>query len=172
MDQASQTLINDCLSQLTKLNLMLLLTRREVAILNENEAEKLEMENLTSLPLSPLADEALVGVVQRVLGAASLEDNLVQWAIQRTGGNPLYAESLCRALQQSDAIILDQQTGEARWTGLEPTVPLLLHELLLARFDALSHTQQEVLKRGAVMGITFEYEGILQLDKSKISAQK
>lgn len=172
IDQESLAVVNDCLSQLITSNLMLCLTRREVTILNSNETEKLEMGKLESLPLSPLSDEALVGVVQRVLGAASLEDILVQWAIKWTGGNPLYAETLCRALQQSDAIILAQQTGEARWTGLEPVVPLLLHELLLARFDALSHIQQEVLKRGAVMGITFEYEGILQLDKTKLSPQE
>ncbi len=89
--------------------------------------------------------------------------------------NPLYAEELCHALQRADSILLDRGTGEVRWTKQAPALPLSLHELMLARLDELPLPQQDVLKRGAVIGELFEYDGLLQLypsgtDKKEIAA--
>jgi predicted ATPase len=72
-------------------------------------------------------------------------------------------------LEQAEAVLLDRESGEARWIGLEPAVPLSLHGLLLARLDELSLTCQNVLKRAAVLGQTFEVEALVKLCQPQLN---
>ncbi|MEM7032103.1 MAG: adenylate/guanylate cyclase domain-containing protein [Chloroflexota bacterium] len=124
---------------------------------------------LNLLPLQPLSYSAIARISSRVFGAETLEPKLETWICQQAGGNPLYAEALCQALQASDGVVLDNKTGVVRWTGLEPAMPITLHEILLARFDALPFVQQEALKRGAVMGTSFIVEGVCELTDEEFS---
>jgi predicted ATPase len=52
--------------------------------------------------------------------------------------------------------------------GLEPALPLSLHGLLLARLDELPLTYQDILKRAAVMGMSFEEAGLVRLCRPQI----
>jgi predicted ATPase len=56
-----------------------------------------------------------------------------------------------------------------RWTGLNPDLPVSLHALLLSRLDELTSTHQDVLKRAAVIGLSFEYEPLLKLCRPQLS---
>lgn len=103
------------------------------------------------------------------MGGLSLDTDLAAWICRRAGGNPLYAEELSQSLKQADAIILDRKTGEVRWTQYEPSLPLSLHELLLARFNELSLAEQDVLKRAALFGTTFEVADVIALCKNYLS---
>ncbi len=159
LDKDSLALLHDLSAQVSDLALMLVVTGREPV--GEDSA-------LRPLRLSPLADVAIEQVAQRALGARTLDDSLAQWICQQAEGTPLYAHELCQALLDSEAVWLDRDTGEARWTGQVPTLPLSLHELLLARFDQLPLTQQDVLTRGAVMGLSFERDGLLTLFQDRL----
>ncbi len=160
LDPDSTNLLNNLLGQLAGLPLLLVLTRREATT---------AYRHVSDLPLTPLSDGVLVEVAQRALGARALDETLAQWICRRAGGNPLYAEELCQALQQAEAVWLDRESGEARWIGLEPALPLSLHGLLLARLDELPLTHQDVLKRAAVLGPTFEYAGLVKLCQPQLS---
>jgi predicted ATPase/class 3 adenylate cyclase len=159
IDPDSMTLLKNLLHQLGDIPLLLVMTRREATP---------DFRDVTSLLLVKLPDQIVVEVAQRALGALALDETLAGWICRRAGGNPLYAEELCQALQQTEAVLLDRERGEARWLGLEPALPLSLHELLLARFDELPLTQQEVLKRAAVIGQTFEVAGLVKLCQPQI----
>jgi predicted ATPase len=161
IDQDSATLLANLLPRLTHLSLLLLLTRRE----STNAYSQ-----VSPLPLSRLTDELSLEVAQRALGAHGLDEPLTRWICRRAGGNPLYVEELCQALQQAEAVLLDQESGRARWIGLEPALPLSLHGLLLARLDELSLTCQNVLKRAAVLGQMFEVEALIKLCQPQINA--
>jgi class 3 adenylate cyclase/tetratricopeptide (TPR) repeat protein len=163
LDSESLRLLNDLLPQVDQLPLMLVLTGHQAVI---------EHHQVSSLPLPPLSHVALAQVAERALGGNILDDTLALWINDQAGGNPLYAEALCQALQQSDAILLDRETGEVRWTRLTPALPVSLHELLLARLEELPLTHQDVLKRAAVIGVSFEAQGLLKLCQERMSEQE
>ncbi len=153
LDRDSESLLKVMLSEISDLPLMIVLTGRQ----------QINNESTSTIALPGLSDSALVQVVQRIFGAQSLDETLAEWVCNQANGNPLYAEELCHALQQDDAVLLDWNSGEVRWTKQAPALPLSLHELMLARLDELSLPQQDLLKRAAVIGVSFEYEGLLHL---------
>jgi class 3 adenylate cyclase/tetratricopeptide (TPR) repeat protein len=157
----SLALLTDLLQQLPGLPLLVALTSREAWPVH-NQA--------VPLPLSQLSDDALIQIAQRALGASALDETLGGWISERANGNPLYVQELCQALEQAEAILLDRETGEVRWTGYAPNLPLSLHALLLARLDELALPTQEVLKRAAVIGLTFEAEGLVKLSHPHLNA--
>ncbi|HXV43042.1 MAG TPA: hypothetical protein VEC96_08255, partial [Anaerolineae bacterium] len=159
-DRDSTMLLSKLLPQLARLPLLLVLTRRETTTV---------YQHVSPLPLTKLPDTILAEIAQRALGARALDKTLAGWICRRAGGNPLYVEELCQALQQAEAVLLDRESGEARGIGVEPALPLSLHGLLLARLDELPLTHQDVLKRAAVMGQAFEYAGLLKLCQPQLS---
>lgn len=154
LDHDSTTLLNTLLRQISRLPILLALTGHETST---------PLAHVTPMPLDKLPAEVLVEVAQRALGAGQLDEALAEWICRRAGGNPLYVVELCEALRQAEAVLLDRQNGEARWTGREPALPLSLHGLLLARLDELPLPHQEVLKRAAVIGQVFEVGDLVKL---------
>ncbi|MFN8455661.1 MAG: hypothetical protein U0401_13510 [Anaerolineae bacterium] len=92
--------------------------------------------------------------------------------LQRANGNPMVVEELAQALQQSEAVWLDRDTGVVHWTGRTPPLPLSLRTLLLARLDKLSVTAQDILKRAAVLGLSFELDSLVRLCQPYLSAEE
>jgi predicted ATPase len=107
------------------------------------------------ITMSLLSDEDSRALASLALRAARLESDLAVWLLERAKGNPLFILSYCRALRDSGAVAVDPATGEARWSGPPPPLPLSLQELLLAQVERLSKETREVLRRGAVIGTTF-----------------
>lgn len=159
MDSESEQLLNQLLNELPDLPIMLILTGHEAK----------SHPTLTPMSLRPLPNQAVIGVAKRALKAEQLDDSLASWICQKAGGNSLYVQELCLALQQSNAIWLDNEANQIRWTGSIPTLPLTLHELLLSRLDRLPLTQQEVLKRCAVLGVTFNEELVVTLCQPQVN---
>jgi len=163
MDRESEALLNKLLEQVTPdLPLTFILTGRQ----------PLEDYDSSLLELGGLSEASLTQVAQRTLGGRTLDDSLARWICKQANGNPLYAEELCYALRQANAVFLDRETGEVRWTKLAPALPLSLHELLLARLDELPHTQQAVLKQAAVIGVSFEADILLTLCQDRMSQRE
>jgi class 3 adenylate cyclase/tetratricopeptide (TPR) repeat protein len=158
LDQDSLSLLHDLLGTLP--GLLLIVTGRE----------PLSYAGFTPLPLAPLSPAALIEVAQRTLAATALNKTLADWICRQASGNPLYVEELCRKLLSSEAVLVDKDTGLARWTGTIPTLPLSLRELLLARLDQLPLSQLELLKCGAILGTQFEYEPLLVLLREQLTA--
>lgn len=104
------------------------------------------------LQLSPLSDAAIVELATQAFQARHLDGRLSAWLCHRAGGNPLYAQSLARAMLETGAVAVDAQTGDVHWLQQEINLPLDLHTLLLAQFDQLSPAGQNLLKRAAVIG--------------------
>lgn len=164
IDRESARLLEKLPDKLAGLPIMLVFTGREAVTAEEETAEP-----VSTLELGPIPDAALVQVAQRAFGGRALDDSLAAWICSQANGNPLYAEELCHALQQAEAIFLDRETGEVRWTKQAPALPLSLHELLLARVDELPLVQQRVLRRAAVMGMLAMYDGLLTLCRERMS---
>lgn len=160
IDGDSLVLLQDLLQQLPGLPLLVMLTSRVARPIHKQ---------ISPLPLAKLSNEILIQIAQRVLGASSVDTTLGQWITQHANGNPLYVQELCQALEQSQSILLDRETGEVRWTGQKPDLPLSLHALLLSRLDELALSSQDVLKRAAILGLTFQSEGLMKLCQPHLS---
>ncbi len=103
-------------------------------------------------PLSAAGSRELAALALR---ATRLEPSLADWLFTQVGGNPLFILSCCRALQDADAVAVDPASGEGRWSGPPPDLPLSLQESLLAQVNRLDRDTQEAIRRGSVVGAAF-----------------
>ncbi|MFY0562237.1 protein kinase domain-containing protein [Archangium lansingense] len=93
------------------------------------------------LTLHRLSEKHSKALVQKMAQEHPLAPEIVQQLVKRTEGVPLFAEELTR-------MVMEQQIS-----GVLPvSIPLSLHELLLARLDALPPRQKGLAQFCAVMG--------------------
>ncbi|WP_395857836.1 protein kinase [Cystobacter fuscus] len=96
------------------------------------------------LTLNRLSEEHAGALVRKMTQGHPLGPEIVQQLVKRTEGVPLFAEELTR-------MVLEQQV-----TGVLPaSIPMSLHELLLARMDALPPRQKGLAQFCAVVGRSF-----------------
>jgi class 3 adenylate cyclase len=110
----------------------------------------------TSLALKPLEAEATEGMVASCLGAAGLPDGLGRLVHERTYGNPLFVEEVCRALLEDGTVRVEG--GAAVLTKpLEGLVlPETVQAVIRSRLDRLDPQLQETLGLASVIGREFE----------------
>ncbi|MGH7392143.1 MAG: AAA family ATPase, partial [Candidatus Rokuibacteriota bacterium] len=94
----------------------------------------------TQMALQPLESGASVSVVRSVLGAAPVDDSVVEMILVRGEGNPFFLEELARTVDE---------LGAAQ-TAL--MVPATVHDVVLARIDRLPPIEKHVLHVAAVIG--------------------
>ncbi len=124
------------LSRTARGSLLLLLTVRTEDVHRRHPARKVlaEIGRLpvgSRLELGPLDREAVAGLVAAITGSDA-DATKVQSVLERSGGNPLYAEELAAAASGA--------------------VPGQLSDLFLARVDALTTGARDVLRWAAVDG--------------------
>ena len=108
----------------------------------------------THLPLSPLSGEETSELARARLGAKSLPTDLQALILERSGGNPLFAEELVRLLQ--DRGLLESHAGKVSLKpGVEVPLPDSIGALIAARLDLLSAQRKALLAEAAVVGRSF-----------------
>ncbi len=100
--------------------------------------------NVTVLHLDPLDSEATAELARELYGEA-IDDSMVAFFQERSGGNPFFVEELV-------ALVCD--TGGAHDLGAESlgALPATLHGLIAARLDALPAELRSVVEDFAVVG--------------------
>ena len=92
------------------------------------------------LPLERLAPGLAANLVRGVAGARELPEETVRELVERTDGIPLFIEELTRRVLEGEEVA---------------SVPVTLHELLLARLDLLPSRQKSLAQLAAVVGRSF-----------------
>jgi len=106
------------------------------------------------LPLGPLSGEETAELARARLGAKSLPTDLQALILERSGGNPLFAEELVRLLE--DRGLLEGRGGKvALRPGVELPTPDSIGALIAARLDLLAPERRALLSDAAVVGRTF-----------------
>ena len=106
------------------------------------------------VPLGPLSGEETAELARARLGAKSLPTDLQALILERSGGNPLFAEELIRLLE--DRGLLDSRGGRvALREGVDVPMPDSIGALIAARLDLLSPERKALLADAAVVGRTF-----------------
>jgi class 3 adenylate cyclase/S1-C subfamily serine protease len=108
----------------------------------------------TGVPLGPLSGEETAELARARLGAKSLPTDLQALILERSGGNPFFAEELVRLLQ--DRALLDSHGGRvALKPGVEVPLPDSIGALIAARLELLSPGRKALLADAAVVGRSF-----------------
>jgi len=116
----------------------------------------------TTIALPPLTDDETARLLAALAPEAELPDALEGVLIERSGGNPLYAEQFVSMLVEQGTLVRD---GD-RWRtepGHELPVPGTAHALIVARLGTLSKEQRRLLEDGAVFGRAFWSGGVAAL---------
>jgi len=108
----------------------------------------------TQFALGPLSGEETAELARSRLGAKSLPTDLQALILERSGGNPLFAEELVRLLE--DRGLLESRGGRvALKEGAEVPLPDSIGALIASRLDLLSPERKALLSDAAVVGRTF-----------------
>ncbi|MCX6373719.1 MAG: AAA family ATPase [Actinobacteria bacterium] len=104
--------------------------------------------------LGPLSGDETAQLVLACLGAKSLPVSLQATLLERSGGNPLFAEELVRLLEDRDLLV--NRGGQTMLKeGAELPTPDSIGALIAARLDLLSSKRKALLADAAVVGRTF-----------------
>ncbi len=101
------------------------------------------------LPLRRLPSELAATLVKEVDGGALLPEEAVRALVGKTDGMPLFIEEMTRMVLEQSA------SGALGPGGLPGSIPVTLHELLLARLDMRPSRQKALAQLGAVLGREF-----------------
>ena len=104
---------------------------------------------LHPLPLVRLRTEDTAALVQGVAQQRFLAAETIQHLVQKTDGIPLFIEEMTRMMLERSA------SGHLPPGNARASIPLTLHELLLARLDMLPRRQKALAQLGAVIGRSF-----------------
>src|SRR5262249_35018742 len=97
----------------------------------------------TQITLNRLSRSQAREMVTRVAASGALPENVLDTVVERTGGVPLFAEELTRALLEGGTVV--------------HTIPASLQNSLMARLDRLG-SAKDVAQVASVIGREFSYE--------------
>ena len=110
--------------------------------------------NATTIHLAPLSDTETARLIGELVDRSALPPEVLTPIVERSGGNPLYAEEFVRML--TDRGLLARRGGSwALTAGTELPFPENVQALIAARLDTLSADQRALLQDAAVIGKVF-----------------
>ncbi|OJT20899.1 hypothetical protein BO221_28805 [Archangium sp. Cb G35] len=136
VDPSTLELLTWLLEPVKQSQVLLLLSSRP-----ELRYPSLQQSGCHILTLHRLPEEHSEALVRQMARNHPLAPEIVQQLVKRTEGVPLFAEELTR-------MVMEQQISGV----LPASIPLSLHELLLARLDALPPRQKGLAQLCAVIG--------------------
>src|SRR5581483_6814836 len=110
--------------------------------------------NATTLALAPLGEEDSARLVAALLDQALLPADLQRVLLDRSAGNPLYAEQYVRMLVDRGFLV----RGDGGWTlarADELPLPETLQGIIAARLDGLEREEKQLLQSASVIGKVF-----------------
>jgi class 3 adenylate cyclase/tetratricopeptide (TPR) repeat protein len=152
--------------------LMLLLIMRPE---RSHESWKMKLAAETTYPhryielqLSRLSEQDSHQLLDHLLGAGELPEEVEREIMQRSGGNPFYLEEIVHHLRE-EGLIVQEDGGWKVTQGIhEFGIPNTLHGMLLARIDRLEEDVRRTLQMASVIGKSFLYrilESISEAEK-------
>ena len=127
------------------------------------------------LKLEPLSRENIRALTAEMLRVQDIPDALVNWLVQKTGGNPFFIREIVAELENKGIIQVENSraflTGDL--TGLE--LPDTVQGMVRSRIDRLPPDQQVLLKVAAVIGEEVPFRTVqavqpLNLDEAALRA--
>jgi len=112
----------------------------------------------TELHLEPLSRNATVELLKARFETDDLPETLVQLVVEKTQGNPLFAEEIARYLLDRGSVFRDDAGLHFANDALDGMLPANLQNLLMERIDRLDDPSRAVVDTAAVIGGPFTAE--------------
>ncbi len=155
IDKATEDVLGSIVEAMTEVPLLLVLVYRPEYVQSWIVSAIHTKAYAKQVELNPLAVAQRTEMTQALLG--EIPPELEQFIVDKTDGNPLFVEELCRSLVESG--ILEQRDGlyslHVPLDALD--IPTTLQGVLLARIDRLPEVLKDVLQRAAVIGRVFTH---------------
>jgi class 3 adenylate cyclase/tetratricopeptide (TPR) repeat protein len=146
-DMLSLGLLNEVVVAAEESRLLLVVTYRP-----EFKDQWRNRPNFRQLRLEPLASDGLADFLEALLGGDESLASLKSFLVERTSGNPFFAEEIVRRLV--DTAVLQGARGSYRlerpFSSTE--VPPTVRAVLAARIDALPAAAKHLLEEASVIG--------------------
>lgn len=113
-----------------------------------------ETSNVTTINLSPLSGEETGALISALLSQTTLPKETQQALLERSGGNPLYAEEFVRMLGDRGVLERRGDVVELASDGVI-SVPETVQALIAARLDMLPPDRKALMYDAAVLGRVF-----------------
>ena len=153
-DAASVEHLRYLVDRLDDRPLMLVVTHRpdfDADILASSRASQ------TALRLADLSATDSRTLVSGLFGGADdrLPNELRQFVVDRSGGNPFYLEEIVRSLVESGVLARHVDGWVCTDTATPSDVPLTVQGLLMSRLDRLAPEVRRLAQEASVLGVTF-----------------
>ena len=111
------------------------------------------LPNVSTVALRPLDDASAKQLAHVLIRRGEAGDGAVQALVDRSGGNPLYAEEFARLLSDRRNAVPQLDLG----------IPQGIHAVIAARVDTLARDRKELLHHAAVVGKVFWAGAVAEL---------
>ena len=129
-----------------------------------------ERVEATIVPLEPLDVDETRELIVNLLGASSVDEDVVRVIAESAEGNPLFVEELLRTLVEEGS--LRGENGRWAFAGEIPSVsaPPTINALLAARLDRLDPGERDLVQRASVVGKHFSWASAAALTPDEARA--
>ena len=161
LDEASVEFVSALVDIISVSRVLLILTYRPTFQAPWNDGA-----GFHEIRLDELRDEDVSALTMDLIGDHPSIRTISERIVERSGGNPFFAEELIRSLV--DAGELDGRPGdyEAMGQPLAETLPATVQTVIGARIDRLRPADKEVLQIGATIGREFPLSVLAEVTKS------
>jgi class 3 adenylate cyclase len=159
IDSASQEVLGGMVRGDTKLRLMILHTRRP-----EYAPTWLDRPIVTGLGLEPLSASDIRLLIQARLEVEVLPEALARLVMERSEGNPLFAEEIVSFLTERGVLRAGERKVEFDHDAVATALPVSVQSLLTARVDRLALQARPLLQAAAVIGRRFDSRLLAAVD--------
>jgi class 3 adenylate cyclase/tetratricopeptide (TPR) repeat protein len=173
MDSASRTLSSLAAKNFSWL-LAVIATRPSTAP-SPVEPEFVDLANVDGLlRLDPLSDTEIVEVARVLLSVDSVPPELASLLVDRSGGNPFYAEELTRALAQDGLIVVEGRKATVRGSlhELRRRIPDTVITRVQARLSALPEDLETTALVASLLGEEFDLALLTEVHPSLSDAER
>jgi predicted ATPase/class 3 adenylate cyclase len=109
----------------------------------------------TALILSPLDASDTEGIMASVFKTRSVPRELRDVIYERTAGNPLFTEEICRALAEEGIVVIKGLEASLTRPLTQVVLPDTVQSIIRSRLDRLDWKCKEVLRLASVIGRVF-----------------
>lgn len=157
MDSASQRLLKMALNMIPNLliiaNTRTILSSSQLSVLIDLASK----EDSVHIKLDPLKEDDIISLFSHQLKVKSVDKNVSDLIVNKSGGNPLIIVELADTLLIDDQITIVNERCMATQNLLQSNrIPDTIRALITSKIDRLTSNQKMILKVSSVIGNVFE----------------
>jgi class 3 adenylate cyclase/tetratricopeptide (TPR) repeat protein len=153
MDKSSEETLKSLLDSIAGARVFLIFTYRPEYVHTWGAKSYHSQVNLNRLSNR----ESLV-MVNHLLDTEHLESSLEEFILEKTEGIPFFIEEFIKSLKNLKVIKREENTYRIAKNIQAMTIPVTIHDLIMARVDSLPERAKGILQTGSVVGREFSHD--------------